>query len=226
MKPTTVDAQAVLLGALIKELRREQHLTLVQVSRASGLSHPFLSQVENGRARPSFASLDRIARALGTTQFQLFGRIANGQGHAVDRSGGAIDRPSDTPLTGAFLDGSARVFTGDFRGFTPVEVLADNTDFVDYFSHEEEEFCYLLEGEVLSDLDGVLHPMSTGDAIYVPGGTPHRWRSANGKPFRLLFVKGHLNTPPDAPLDAPLDPPSPTPPGAPSSTPPKDSERA
>ena len=214
MKPTTVDAQAVLLGALIKDLRREQRLTLVQVSQASGLSHPFLSQVENGRARPSFASLDRIARALGTTQFELFARIAHGQDHPVDRRGGAIDRPSDTPLTGAFLDGSARVFTGDFRAFTPVEVLADNTDFVDYFSHEEEEFCYLLEGEVLSDLDGVLHPMSAGDAIYVPGATPHRWRSVNGKPFRLLFVKGHLGAAGKTPLDVP------------SPTPPKNSERA
>lgn len=202
MKPTTVDAQAVLLGALIKGLRHEQGLTLVQVSQVSGLSHPFLSQVENGRARPSFSSLDRIARALGTTQFELFGRIASGQDHPVDRRGGTIDRPSDTPLTGAFLDGSARVFTGEFRGFTPVEVLADNTDFADYFSHGEEEFCYLLDGEVLSDLDGALYPMSTGDAIHVPGGTPHRWRSANGRPFRILFVKGRLDTSLDTPETA------------------------
>lgn len=193
MKPTTVDGQAVILGSLIKELRRAQRLTLVQVSQLSGLSHPFLSQVENGRARPSFASLDRIARALGTTQFDLFARIASTQDHPIDRHGGPLDNALDSAVSGGLLDGSARVFSGEFRAFTPVEVLADNHVFAEYFSHDEEEFCYLLEGEVLSDLDGVIYPMSTGDALHVPGGTPHRWRSVNGKPFRILFVKGRLD---------------------------------
>lgn len=194
MKPTTVDGQAAILGALIRELRRAQALTLVQMSARSGLSHPFLSQVENGRARPSFASLDSIARALGMTQFELFGRIAGKQDHLVDHPTGSPDRARDSATAGAFLDGEARVFSGDFASFTPIEVLADNPEFAEYFSHDEEEFCYLLEGEVLNDLDGVIYPMSTGDAIHIPGGTPHRWRSANGKPFRLLFVKGRLDT--------------------------------
>ena len=195
MTPKSVDGQAAILGALIRQLRRSQGLTLVQVSELSGLSHPFLSQVETGRARPSFGSLDRIARALGTTQFDLFARIASEQDHPVDRQGGVNENAMDSAVTGPFEDGSARVFSGDFRAFTPVELSSANTDFADYFSHAEEEFCYLLEGEVVFDLDGLLYPMSQGDAIHAPGGVPHRWRSTNGKPFRILVVKGRLGNP-------------------------------
>ena len=40
-------------------------MTLKELGRAAGLSHPFLSQLERGLARPSMGSVERIARALG-----------------------------------------------------------------------------------------------------------------------------------------------------------------
>jgi len=43
------------------------------LAELAGLSQPFLSQVENGRAQPSMESLYRIATALGTTPQALFG---------------------------------------------------------------------------------------------------------------------------------------------------------
>jgi predicted transcriptional regulator len=46
-----------------RDLRRERGRTLVQVAAASGLSQPFLSQLELGRSRPSMRSLFRIAEA-------------------------------------------------------------------------------------------------------------------------------------------------------------------
>jgi transcriptional regulator with XRE-family HTH domain len=35
------------------------------LGREAGLSHPFLSQLERGLARPSMGSVERIAQALG-----------------------------------------------------------------------------------------------------------------------------------------------------------------
>src|SRR6478672_5067788 len=61
------------LGGAIRALRRERGLTLVQLAAATGLSQPFLSQLELGRSRPSMRSLFRIATALGTTQQALLG---------------------------------------------------------------------------------------------------------------------------------------------------------
>src|SRR3546814_5614821 len=74
------DAAANLrLGASIRHLRHARGRTLVQLAEATGLSHPFLSQLERGLAQPSLSrseehtselqSLMRISYAVfGLTQ--------------------------------------------------------------------------------------------------------------------------------------------------------------
>ena len=44
------------LGAAIRERRLANELTLVGLAERSGLSQPFLSQVETGKATPSMTS--------------------------------------------------------------------------------------------------------------------------------------------------------------------------
>ena len=60
------------LGRSIRLARRGRGLTLVELAALAGLSHPFISQVERGVARPSMLSLERISRALGTSQLELY----------------------------------------------------------------------------------------------------------------------------------------------------------
>jgi transcriptional regulator with XRE-family HTH domain len=55
------------LGGAIRAGRRLLGMTLVEVAGSAGLSHPFLSQLERGLARPSMRSLTAIAATLGTT---------------------------------------------------------------------------------------------------------------------------------------------------------------
>lgn len=59
------------VGVAVRKRRRALHLTLAAVSARSGLSVPFLSQIENERARPSMRSLERVADALETTAVEL-----------------------------------------------------------------------------------------------------------------------------------------------------------
>lgn len=59
------------VGPGIRRRRRGLELTLAEVARRAGVSVPFLSQVENGRSRPSMGSLQRIADALDTTAVEL-----------------------------------------------------------------------------------------------------------------------------------------------------------
>ena len=39
-------------------------------------------------------------------------------------------------------------------------------------------------GEVL--FDGVYHPLSPGDVVFVPAGATHQYRNAGDGPFRFL----------------------------------------
>lgn len=47
---------------MIKRLRKEKHLSLLQVSGELGISESFLSQIENGKRKPSMNLLEAIAK--------------------------------------------------------------------------------------------------------------------------------------------------------------------
>jgi transcriptional regulator with XRE-family HTH domain len=63
--------QPLRVGAAVRRRRRALELTLAAVAEGSGLSVPFLSQIENDRARPSRSSLEKVADALRTTAVEL-----------------------------------------------------------------------------------------------------------------------------------------------------------
>ena len=52
------------LGEFIREQRRVGQLSLRKLSERSGISNPYLSQIERGLRRPSAEILQQIARAL------------------------------------------------------------------------------------------------------------------------------------------------------------------
>ncbi|MGW2849116.1 helix-turn-helix domain-containing protein, partial [Streptomyces sp. NPDC001274] len=54
------EKEALRVGAAVRRRRRTLGLTLAVVADRSGLSVPFLSQIENERARPSARSLERV----------------------------------------------------------------------------------------------------------------------------------------------------------------------
>src|SRR4051794_26843816 len=74
------------LGARVRSLRRERGLTLKGLGRLAGLSHPFLSQVERGLARPSVGSVERIAAALDVSVAQLWAPARRGDAVRVVRA--------------------------------------------------------------------------------------------------------------------------------------------
>lgn len=191
-----VDGQSRRIGAHIRALRRARSLTLVQVAELTGLSHPFLSQVERGHSRASMVSLEKIARALATSQVELLAAGA-AQVREPDDTRPEVLRVGEG-ARGPFSSGEARLLVhGGAHAFEPLEWVGENTDPGPYFEHQEDEFLYVLGGAVLLDLgghddwdaeSGVLH-LGPGDSAYYRGGTPHRWCSPDGARFHLVVVK-------------------------------------
>ena len=52
------------LGGYLREQRTEAKLSLRQLAEATGISNPYLSQIERGLRRPSAEVLQSIAKAL------------------------------------------------------------------------------------------------------------------------------------------------------------------
>lgn len=196
---TIVDRQAELVGARIRALRRLRGLTLVQLAGLADLSHPFLSQLERGRARPSLVSLEKIARALGSSQLEL---VADAD--ADQALPAAMVVRADEGTTGTYGGGEARMLVHGDRPFHPMAFLGSNTESGEYFAHAEDEFIHVIAGRVEVDLGGEgVFDLGADDSIYFAGGTPHRWRSPTGRPYRLIVVKQKPDAPAHPALFAP-----------------------
>ncbi|MET3804346.1 transcriptional regulator with XRE-family HTH domain [Nakamurella sp. UYEF19] len=181
-------SQEARLGRQIRHLRHQHGLTLVALARMTSLSHPFLSQLERGLARPSMTSLGRIAQALHSSQSELMARATD---EALDRIGPPFtvvraDEGTVLPAPG----GSARLLVGSAARFHPMVYLGSNTEFEEYYQHPEDEFVHIIEGSIEVDLGEREHlELTVGDSLYYGGGTPHRWRTIDGAGYRLLAVK-------------------------------------
>ncbi|WP_327099639.1 helix-turn-helix domain-containing protein [Nocardia vinacea] len=190
------DAQTM-LGAEIRRRRRDRGLTLVRLAEQAQISHPFLSQLERGLARPSMLTLARIAEALGTTQVELMlaadtrgGEDAEGTAEGqVIRSHEGVQLPRGIARSGQ-EEGSTRLLVHGRASFYPQEFVDVHAEFGPYFEHDEDEWVYVVEGAIVVDLGDHGHArLADGDSLYYTGGTPHRWRVVDGPHARLIVVK-------------------------------------
>jgi transcriptional regulator with XRE-family HTH domain len=160
------------LGGRVRSLRRQRGLTLKALGAAAGLSHPFLSQVERGLARPSVASVERIAGALGVPVAHLWAAPRPREDRVVRRTGetGLRELLAAAPAVHEWSGGSRR---------WPAEADA----------HAGEVLVYVARGALDVDLDGTVHELEEGDAVVFDGTTPYRLRRRGSPSTRALIVK-------------------------------------
>ncbi|MCO6450772.1 MAG: helix-turn-helix transcriptional regulator [Caldilineales bacterium] len=98
------------IGQRIKELRKEQNLTLAEVAAAANLSSSHLSQIERSKTSPSLMTVASIAEALSVNIRELFTDVSDPYYfvHRADRPGvrqtqsQSIDATLLTASTGAW----------------------------------------------------------------------------------------------------------------------------
>jgi transcriptional regulator with XRE-family HTH domain len=60
------------LGKRIREIRMANNQKLLNISQITGLSQPFISEIERGIKVPSLETLEKICTALGITLAEFF----------------------------------------------------------------------------------------------------------------------------------------------------------
>jgi transcriptional regulator with XRE-family HTH domain len=166
------------LGARVRALRRERGLTLKGLGRLAGLSHPFLSQVERGLARPSVSSVERIAAALDVSVARLWSPPRQGDAVQLVRSDEGTrdeDGVRELPLVAG--------------GATLLEWSAPHRRWPDEHDVGDGEMAiYVARGILEVDLDGSIHVLTEGDTLRFDGTIPHRVRRTGGTQTRALII--------------------------------------
>lgn len=185
---TSHDAERRLDGRPLRRLRQRQGLSLREAGERTGLSVSFLSALERGVSGASIATLQRLTAAYGTTVAELFGPPAEKRQRLVRAGRRPVLRLGDASVRIEQLA----------RGATQLEpqlfVLAEGATSDGSYTHDGEEFLYLLSGALTVWVgDDETYRLTTeGDALSFPSTMPHRWRNDASGETRLLWI----NTPP------------------------------
>jgi transcriptional regulator with XRE-family HTH domain len=171
------------LGARIRTLRLARGETLRKLAARAGVTESFLSQVERGVASPSIATVQRIARALGTSIAELF---------ATDDRAGIVVRADDRRRVvyqglGAVDEFLTRATDGRLQVIMSTIQPGGGTGDEAYTHDSDEEVVVVLEG-VLDLWVGPEHyRLETGDAVTHPSRVPHRNTNPGPGVARVLF---------------------------------------
>jgi len=171
----------------LQQLRKRQGSTLRELAATTGLSASTISAIERGVSAPSVGTLRRLAEALHTTVPQLLGTPVNPRRLVV--------REHERQVLEMGAPGVR--FENLYSVETTLQSMLITADpgqgSQESYSHEGEEFLYILEGQLELTLDELhVYRLGPRDAMTFHSSRPHRWYNPGRIRTSILWV----NTPP------------------------------
>jgi transcriptional regulator with XRE-family HTH domain len=185
------DEFAKQIGNRIKELRKEAGLTLKQLAKATELSAPLISKIENGLAMPSLPTLRLIADALKVNPGYFF-RDEDQRGYVISRQGNrkiVVSERGPARKISYELELLAEGMENPFMEPAIVTLMGkEQGKEVELATHAGQESLYVIEGRMELTLGEKKYTLKKGDAAYWNGSVPHKGISLSKKLAKTLNV--------------------------------------
>ena len=178
------------IGRRLRELRIRRGLVIEDIARKTGLSRPYISQVETGKASPSLQTVEKLAQALGVPPAYLF--LDDAFACQVTR------RDARRSMSFGAPDKLVSFLSAPNRNLEMllVEIPIGYTAGGRTHSHEGEECHWVLEGTITAIQDAQRFVLDEGDSFQWDGSVPHRIENHGPKVAKLLVARtppGFLN---------------------------------
>ncbi|BCW83978.1 transcriptional regulator [Arthrobacter sp. NicSoilE8] len=181
------------LGERLHELRSQHRYSIRGLAAKAGVSASLVSDVEKGKVEPSISTLTRLASAMGTTITYFFSPQAQSMGRvvkAVDRVpfGGVAD-----PASGSRPASGTRFELASPTDLHSIEAIYGHYDVGGWFgeepfTHEGEEWGFVLSGRLKVILGDEVHFLDPGDSIWFPSTVPHRMENVADTPTQYIWI--------------------------------------
>jgi transcriptional regulator with XRE-family HTH domain len=179
------------IGKKIRDLRKKAGLVLQDLSDRTGLSKPLLSQIEKEVVSPPIATLLKISKAL-NINISFFFQGGDLEEKVVvvrkDESQVIDSRYFGREESGYYYEALAYKKAKKFMEPFLVEFKRKKAENITYFSHEGEEFIYLLEGTLEFRTESQQYILYPGDSLYFESSIPHAYRALERRNARALTV--------------------------------------
>jgi DNA-binding transcriptional MerR regulator/mannose-6-phosphate isomerase-like protein (cupin superfamily) len=183
IKPDASSSTAA-IGPRLRRLRTKRAVSLAEVAAAAGISIGFLSALERSQMSASVGTLRRLARYYRTNILDFF--------DATELNTRLV-RPAKRKVLEAGPGVRMELLAWGNKVMEPhLFRIAPDAGSGESYSHEGEEFLFVLRGALQIALDGEEYRLKRGDSFYFESATPHRWKNPGRSETWLLWV----NTPP------------------------------
>lgn len=179
------------IGAKIKDLRRAKKLTLQDVATETGFSTALISQIENNKISPPIATLSKIANFFDVRIGHFFSESEEESLFEVLKANDRTVLPRvvsrDGSVHGYFYESlSVRKKNKKMDPF--LLTLNEKVANTDTYSHNGEEFLFVLKGKAELLLDGQRIVLDEGDSVYFDANLKHRLLSKDCDEVKVLAV--------------------------------------
>jgi transcriptional regulator with XRE-family HTH domain len=170
--PSAREAEAI--GARIRVIREEKHVSMEELSKLTGFDVAFLAGIEKGEVQPQLGTLIKLSKALDSA----FGRLVSGTGDKLY----SITRKSEHRAATRSTTKTGKKHLYSYKSLAPgvkgrhmealvVQLLTATEK--EMSVHDGEEFVFVLDGTVLLEIGGERFELEPGDSAYYLATTPH-----------------------------------------------------
>jgi transcriptional regulator with XRE-family HTH domain len=179
------------IGAKIKELRRSKKLKLQDVANETGFSTALISQIENNNVSPPIATLSKIAHFFDVKIGHFFSENEEECPYEVLRCSERTVVPKvvskDGTNHGYFYESlSVRKKNKKMDPF--LITLNEKITNTDTYSHNGDEFLFVVKGKAELLLDDQRIVLNEGDSVYFDAFHKHRLLSSGGDEAKVVVV--------------------------------------
>ena len=174
------------IGDHIKNLRRQKHLTLVDLAKTSGVQIATLSRIENKKMVGTLESHLNIAKALGVDITQLYANI---------REGSREDEEKEKKLAETFVHNekaSMEILTTRLlnKRMMPclLRIEPGGRTTPEENTPGTEKFIYVVEGKIEVHVGSEVSSLPKNSSLYFQASRKHHFVNAGAKAARMLCV--------------------------------------
>lgn len=175
------------IGSKIKALRTAKGYTLKRLSKETGLSVGFLSQLERGISNIAIDTLAKIAEILGETLSSFFEAAEPKEESPVIRQFEQLPSEISPQIYQYILSHNQTEFDLLPRIYLLMP-FRDSDNKIEMYSHEGEEIIYVLEGILTVYLDSAVFELYPGDSMHFQSTRQHNWINRTTRTVKFFAV--------------------------------------
>ena len=181
----------------IRYIRKQEKMTLEELSSKTGITAAYLSMIERGKREPTLSTLMKIAAALNVMTESLWTTITIPQA-SVSKDGFSLVRSEEKQLKTLYpgveyasltannlVEGRSVGMISHFGRL----LSGGDTNPGDTATHEEDELTFMLSGSMCCQLGTEEVVLNAGDTLLIKKGVAHKFINNSEETAEYLLVR-------------------------------------